>query len=174
MNGFVLSQTKSSGIAKAIRLGSTNLLVDDANTRVIPVDKIIVHPDYTPRKRYNDIALIRLTSKVEFNDFIWPACINIDPNNTSWLSVTAIGFGVTSLGNWARITLICVRVVSNTKDLCRIVSLITDNSIGSNELLKVRLHSIPYAECRKYFQVDGFKQDAESKTPHTNLCSVKL
>lgn len=93
----------SSGVAKAVRLGSTNLLVVDANTLIIPIDEFIVHPDYTPKKRYNDIALIRLTYKVEFNDFIWPACINTAPNNTNWLSVTAIGFGVTSLGNWTRI-----------------------------------------------------------------------
>lgn len=87
-----------SGIAKAVRLGSINLLHDDANTRIIPVDEFIPHPDYTPRKRYNDIALIRLKYKVEFNDFIWPACINTDLNNTNWPFVTAIGFGVTSLG----------------------------------------------------------------------------
>lgn len=46
----------------------------------------------------SDVALIRLESTVEFNDFIWPACINTDPNKVNWPFVTAIGFGITSLG----------------------------------------------------------------------------
>ena len=33
------------------------------------------HPDWDPNTLSNDIALVRLPEKIEFNDFIRPACL---------------------------------------------------------------------------------------------------
>lgn len=40
----------------------------------INIKRIIVHPKYNPPKKYNDIALIELDSKVEFGR-VQPACL---------------------------------------------------------------------------------------------------
>lgn len=39
------------------------------------IENIIVHPDYTRKSRYNDIALIKLNSSVEFTKKVRPACL---------------------------------------------------------------------------------------------------
>jgi hypothetical protein len=39
------------------------------------VEDIIQHPDYKAPAKYNDIALLKLGRRVEFNDFIRPACL---------------------------------------------------------------------------------------------------
>lgn len=36
---------------------------------------IIRHPDYKAPSKYNDIALLKLDPRVEFNEFIRPACL---------------------------------------------------------------------------------------------------
>lgn len=36
---------------------------------------IIRHPDYLPRFKYNDIALLKLDHDVTFSEKVWPACV---------------------------------------------------------------------------------------------------
>lgn len=51
-----------------------------------PIDNRIVeaihHPEYRKgsRNQYNDIALLRLEQKVEFNQFVRPICLPLDPS----------------------------------------------------------------------------------------------
>jgi len=83
-----------------VRLGELNLQKknDGANPVDILVDEIIKHPDYVPTSKYNDIALIRLKSKVKFNSHIRPACLyNLD--NIHSRKVTATGWGSIEYGN---------------------------------------------------------------------------
>ncbi|CAF0753036.1 unnamed protein product [Brachionus calyciflorus] len=60
------------------------------------ISGIIVHPKYNPTNYHNDIALIKLSSHVEFSDQIIPVCLpdqNLDfTNKKSW----ATGWGSTS------------------------------------------------------------------------------
>jgi hypothetical protein len=50
-----------------------------SNDGARPVNYLVVdifrHPDYKPPAKYNDIALLKLDRRVEFNDFIRPACL---------------------------------------------------------------------------------------------------
>lgn len=59
------------------RLGDFNLKRNDDGAQ--PVNYVIVerirHPDYKPPTKYNDIALLKLDRRVEFSDFIRPACL---------------------------------------------------------------------------------------------------
>lgn len=40
------------------------------------VSNIYVHPKYDPWKIYNDIAVLKLSSPVEVNDYVRPCCLS--------------------------------------------------------------------------------------------------
>lgn len=55
------------------------------------------------RNKFNDIAVIKLETIVEFSDFVRPICIDLDLSvNTYYGSVTVIGFGKTESVNSTR------------------------------------------------------------------------
>lgn len=81
-----------------VRLGSINLIENDDHTRIVPIEKIYNHPGYNKVSKYNDIALMRLTHTIYFNEFVRPACVNVH-NDLEWSTAIATGFGVTSPGN---------------------------------------------------------------------------
>lgn len=85
------------GRASVVRLGSIDLNINDEHTHVIAIRKIHPHPDYKPTSKYNDIALMELTEKVHFTEYVRPACLNID-NYLEWSDAIAIGFGRESFG----------------------------------------------------------------------------
>lgn len=39
------------------------------------VQQILLHPDFQPNNYNNDIALLRLTKRAEFNELIRPVCL---------------------------------------------------------------------------------------------------
>lgn len=60
--------------------------------------EIITHPNYQPSRRYDDIALIRVSSPIPFGDYIRPACLrsnmsDIDPD----IQLIVTGWGRTSV-----------------------------------------------------------------------------
>lgn len=57
------------------------------------VSEIIPHPNFNVSSRYNDIALLRLSSNVVFNPYIIPACLPLDSEIPEKL--TAMGWGST-------------------------------------------------------------------------------
>lgn len=75
-----------------MRLGEYNLARDNDGADPVDygIDKIIVHPNYVKTKKYNDIALIRLSRSVQFNKWVRPACLPTsgkvrgDPVATGW------------------------------------------------------------------------------------------
>lgn len=48
----------------------------------IPISEKIPHEDYNPQSRhqYNDIALLRLSQKVKYNQYIKPICLPDSPS----------------------------------------------------------------------------------------------
>lgn len=63
----------------------------------IPVVKIETHPNYTRPIKYNDIALLRLAEKVDFNTNIRPACL-WTKYNVNQATAIATGWGKTDTG----------------------------------------------------------------------------
>lgn len=66
------------------------------NGTIIDVDEFLMHPAYKSVEKYNDIALVRLKSHINFNERIRPACLptrNVHPRK-----MIAIGFGKTEFG----------------------------------------------------------------------------
>ncbi|XP_054719963.1 transmembrane protease serine 3-like [Uloborus diversus] len=61
-----------------------------------PVEKIILHPDlYKPRRYNNDVALLRLSKPIHYDDYSWPACLpQFGEDFTGWQGTT-VGWGFT-------------------------------------------------------------------------------
>ncbi|XP_050544568.1 venom protease-like isoform X2 [Daktulosphaira vitifoliae] len=65
-----------------VRLGDLNLdpeVNDGADPINVPIDDIIHHELYNSKYFIYDIALLKLNNSVEFNKFIQPICLPIDP-----------------------------------------------------------------------------------------------
>ncbi|WP_411026479.1 serine protease, partial [Salmonella sp. s54395] len=58
-----------------IVLGNHRVDVYDDTQHSITISNVIVHPYYDRYSTINDIALLRLSGDVEFNDYIRPACL---------------------------------------------------------------------------------------------------
>ncbi|XP_072938098.1 venom protease-like isoform X2 [Epargyreus clarus] len=91
-------------IPKIIRLGVENIEEDAFNVNGDPVDKIIsriiVNPKFAPPKRYNDIALMELESKVTFDLNLIPACLWSRHDTTPLGNKVALtGWGYTENGH---------------------------------------------------------------------------
>lgn len=78
-------------IAEKVRHGS--IVVD------VEIKSITVHPNYSPPKQYNDIAVIQLKKEVEFTKHVQPACLWSNPD-TSKLgnNFVATGWGIVDTG----------------------------------------------------------------------------
>ncbi|XP_025837407.1 serine protease snake-like [Agrilus planipennis] len=89
----------SRGAPSLVRLGDLDLnRVDDGSEhREYSVADIIVHENYRPPVKYNDIALLKLNREVEFSKFIRPACL-WTKFSTGQDKVIATGWGRTGTG----------------------------------------------------------------------------
>lgn len=55
------------------------------------IEKTIIHPQYNPMSKQNDIALIRLSKDVKFTKFITPICL---PSTMKHLNLTGLDLSV--------------------------------------------------------------------------------
>ncbi|XP_050070106.1 serine protease easter-like [Anopheles maculipalpis] len=92
-----INSVKSSWTLTAVRLGEWDLESEtDCSTSYgerlcadpvqdIAIEKVIVHPSYTVTRTSvkNDIALLRLASIAQFNDFVQPICLPLMPAERS-------------------------------------------------------------------------------------------
>uniref|UniRef100_A0A3P9MM88 Peptidase S1 domain-containing protein n=1 Tax=Oryzias latipes TaxID=8090 RepID=A0A3P9MM88_ORYLA len=111
------SSTSTSGVV--VYLGETGIY-NSPNSVSRTVSRIIVHPNYNSPPKDNDVALLKLTSPVTFNNYISPVCLaaqgsNFPGGTTAWVT----GFGTLSSGGSTSSTLqeVSVPIVSNTQ--CR-------------------------------------------------------
>ncbi|XP_037025450.1 transmembrane protease serine 9-like [Bradysia coprophila] len=72
-------------------------------TNHIQVDAIFLHPKYRLRSLVNDIALVRLSTKAKFNNYVQPICVwltnETDLSNVVGKYGMVIGWGLTEMGN---------------------------------------------------------------------------
>lgn len=70
------------GVAKWVRLGDLNITSDkdDAKPVTYNIAERITHPQYKASQAYNDIALFKLATKVEFGPYIRPICLYTSAN----------------------------------------------------------------------------------------------
>ncbi|XP_061719514.1 trypsin II-P29-like isoform X2 [Cydia pomonella] len=89
--------TVAEAAPKIVRLGARNILdVPEPHDELIT--RILVHPSYSAPRKYNDIALLRLSRDVEFTRYIQPACLWTSVNTSAIFGATVTGWGVVVSG----------------------------------------------------------------------------
>jgi len=80
-----------------VRLGDLNLKVKEQNSYEmdIAIESFINHENYDPNRKKNDIAVIKLVSKVTLSKFIRPACLMTPNNQINVENAVVIGWGLT-------------------------------------------------------------------------------
>ncbi|XP_034566458.1 transmembrane protease serine 9 [Notolabrus celidotus] len=124
------SSTSNIGVS----LGLQSLEGSNPNAVTRTVSQIIIHPDYNTTTLENDISLLKLSSPVNFNDFILPVCLaesgsSFFDGTNSW---------VTGWGN-IRVNVplpppknlmeVEVPIVGNKRCNCKVGGTITENMI---------------------------------------------
>uniref|UniRef100_A0A3Q0SV47 Peptidase S1 domain-containing protein n=1 Tax=Amphilophus citrinellus TaxID=61819 RepID=A0A3Q0SV47_AMPCI len=90
INNHFLSNSTSRLI---VYLGCQSQQGDNPNEVSRSVSQIIIHPNYNPNTSDNDIALLQLSSTVQFTDYIRPVCLaaqgsSFPAGTTVWVTVT--------------------------------------------------------------------------------------
>uniref|UniRef100_A0A182Q048 CLIP domain-containing serine protease n=1 Tax=Anopheles farauti TaxID=69004 RepID=A0A182Q048_9DIPT len=90
------------GMPVMVRMGTPNLLAP-AKPELVQDRKIkavIVHPMYKKGQKYDDIALIEVSSPFQFDDELQPTCLNANPSDLGDAVVLlAAGWGFTDKGD---------------------------------------------------------------------------
>ncbi|KAJ8976561.1 hypothetical protein NQ317_014214 [Molorchus minor] len=88
--------SRDAGKPTVVRLGDLDLTTrsDGSEHKDYKITNIIVHPAYEYPKKYNDIALLRTETKIQFTRFIRPACL-YTKNEIPDVLATATGWGRT-------------------------------------------------------------------------------
>lgn len=77
-------------------LGLYNLITPEADALSLPIDKVVLHPEYNDLN--NDISLMRLAREVKFNNVIQPVCLIGQTRNvvarTERLQCFNVGYGL--------------------------------------------------------------------------------
>ena len=101
---------------------SKNSDIETIPQQNIPVAQIIERDDYDESRTNNDIALLRLSTDVVFNDNVVPACLPTDPNQL-YVDQQAVvsGWGTTSFGGSTSNLLkeTTVNIVANSDSTCQ-------------------------------------------------------
>ena len=78
-----------------VRLGALDLRLRNQNERNFTVETVLVHEDYNKTSLEHDLALVKLTTKVDYTDIIHPICIPDETLPTELKSAFAAGWGRT-------------------------------------------------------------------------------
>nr|XP_034193956.1 serine protease snake-like [Osmia lignaria] len=108
-----------------VRVGDLNLerTNDDAKPQDIQITERIRHPSYKKPSEYHDIALLKLETNVQFNEWVRPSCLPYSlPDTGTDNKATATGWGRV---DWAEDT--------------------------SSDLLKVTINLVPTSKCNSTF-----------------------
>jgi secreted trypsin-like serine protease len=84
--------------AVLVQLGAFDLVVTSPHAIELKAHSISVHEKYTHSTHKNDIAVITLKAKVNYNDFVQPACIyesDAEDLAKKKASAVAVGWGIT-------------------------------------------------------------------------------
>lgn len=82
-----------------------NKNVDNVNIQFSNVDEVILHENYDEVNNFYDVALLKLSSPVNWTDFVRPACLpfpSISVLSPYYKVCYAIGHGLTYPGKLSR------------------------------------------------------------------------
>ncbi|KAK6618992.1 hypothetical protein RUM44_003373 [Polyplax serrata] len=119
----------------AILVGDHDISVgsDTDSAKLYIAMSFSIHPNYNTGNQKNDIALIRVKEKIEFNMKVGPACLPFKNSNNSFAGevVYAVGWGSTSFGGKTSDKLLHVALNVITTKQCTPVygSLVSDKQM---------------------------------------------
>lgn len=70
--------------------------MDDPNSQDFDIKNIVIHENYDPASKHNDIALVEIDGQIKFNEKAYPACLYYEDDEPQGLIIT--GWGKTSIG----------------------------------------------------------------------------
>ncbi|XP_031365909.1 serine protease snake-like isoform X2 [Apis dorsata] len=83
-----------------VRLGNEDIQSIESNVQRIPISDIIYHPKYKRSTQYNDVAILRLKTKIQISKTTKPICLQTKSLRslkiTPRTSLIVIGWGATS------------------------------------------------------------------------------
>ena len=75
-------------------LGTTSLHLTSVEHIQVDIEEIYPFPDYNPSTHDGDIALVKLESSVNFDDYVQPACLGTSMEETeSYQGCCILGWG---------------------------------------------------------------------------------
>lgn len=101
-----------------VRMGSNHL---EAGGEDFSVSKVMIHSNFSYNGQYNDIALLRLGTKVAYTDRVAAVCLpdlSLAEQNLEGMIATVVGWGATSLGGEHQQTLREVEIPIVSTDEC--------------------------------------------------------
>ncbi|KAG5675649.1 hypothetical protein PVAND_005536 [Polypedilum vanderplanki] len=129
-----------------ILLGKTSLNDDDElDPILIPVKKIIIHSNYTSRRKYDDIALIELEHNVEkYNYYVKPACLYTKHTILTEIAIIT-GFGIVN----------------------------QETRRKSDWLMKADVTEVPLTDCREKYATTGLSRIPDNLR-QTQMCATGI
>ncbi|GJQ73808.1 CLIPC1 [Trypoxylus dichotomus] len=102
---------------KVVRLGTKNIFTPESTYMDYNISEKILHPHYRSNLRYNDIGLLRLSTRVIFTPKIKPACLHV---TTDFNDNTLVASGWGKQGTFGDLSphLLKVHLVLNSYDAC--------------------------------------------------------
>lgn len=107
-------QSRRLSLAR-VRVGSVRLSQLSGGAQELGITEVIVHPDYRPPSKYNDLALVRLSRRVRLSRFVAPACLGGLSSVIPPIAV-ATGWGHTDYAGMAsdRLMKVALTIVPNS------------------------------------------------------------
>lgn len=103
-----------------IILGAHNINANENGVTSVKVSKIIYHAQYSPSTFANDIALMKLSNTVQYNNVIVPACLDDGSSDfTGDANTWATGWGSTYSGGSTVTTLNQVKMLTLSDARCK-------------------------------------------------------
>ena len=64
--------SERADLPNIVRIGGIDSL---DNSRVVPIEKVIIHPDYNKETLEHNIAIVKLESTVDPSEHVFPTCL---------------------------------------------------------------------------------------------------
>ncbi|XP_016383178.1 polyserase-2 [Sinocyclocheilus rhinocerous] len=117
-----------------VYLGQQSKKLTNSNELSRKVSEIILHPDYDNLPHDNDMALLHLSSPVNFTNYIQPVCLAAEGSTFNSDTMWVTGWGNANSGEQQILQEVDVPVVGNSKCNCLYEELITDNMMCAGPL----------------------------------------
>ncbi|XP_076449250.1 trypsin-2-like [Babylonia areolata] len=120
----------------SVTVGDHNMWRTEATERAYKVRNYRIHRDYNPKTYENDIAVIKLTEAIEFNECIHPICLT-PAHHPAGENCTVSGWGTTSAGGEVSEYLKMAHMMTHKGRNCEDLFDIQDENYPSNPDLQI-------------------------------------